>query len=257
MPLVVEHEVAHLPVHLLHRRPIDLPVVPHVRVAVRDRRVGVLHVRHVDVDDAVEQGERLEAVVAAGVVDERQVQALARRDGDGRKDLRHDVARRHQVDVVAAHGLQGEHHLRQLVGADRAPRPLLADVPVLAEHAAQVAPGEEDGAGAAPATQRRFLAVVRAVARHHRLLAGPADRALDALEAIHPAIAGAQVAGPQVRPGRVDPLVQDAGRQQLEIGGAEHAGRGEDGPEAAVDHRILSATKPDGKGRVGPVAASP
>jgi len=124
----------------LGRRRVDLPVVAHVRTAVRDRRVCVLHVRHVEVDDAVEQGECLEAVVAAGVLDERQAQAAARGDGDGREDLRHDVAGRHEVDVVAAHGLELEHHLRELGGADRAPRPLLADVPVLAEDAAQVAP---------------------------------------------------------------------------------------------------------------------
>ena len=60
-----------------------------------------------------------------------------------------------------------------------------------------------------------------------------------------------------MRPGRVDALVQDAGRQQREIGGAEHVGRREDRAEAVAGLRILSATKPVGKGRAGAIAASP
>jgi hypothetical protein len=109
-------------------------------------RVPVFHVRHVDIDDAIQQGQRLGTVVAAGVVDQWQAQTAAGGDLDGTDDLCDHVTRRDQVDVVAALPLQGEHHPGQFIRLDLMPRALVADVPVLAKDAAQIAPAEENGA---------------------------------------------------------------------------------------------------------------
>ena len=80
-----------------------------------------------------------------------------------------------QVDVVAPPDLKREHHLRQPLGGDGLAQAAVADVPVLAEDAAQVAAGEEDRPRAALADQDILLAEVRAVAMDQALAAGAAD----------------------------------------------------------------------------------
>ena len=65
-----------------------------------------------------------------------------------------------EVDVVAAQLLQAEHLVGQLLGGDGPPMPLPTDVEVLAEHATEVALAEENRAGASPAPQAVFLAMM-------------------------------------------------------------------------------------------------
>ncbi len=69
----------------------------------------VFEVGHVDVDDAVQKPETLEAVVEAGVVDEGNLEPSLDREGQSFQDLRHHVLGRDEVDVVAAFALQIEH----------------------------------------------------------------------------------------------------------------------------------------------------
>ena len=45
---------------------------------MRGRVIAVFHVRHVDVDNAIEQSERFEAVVSASVVYKRKPQSALR-----------------------------------------------------------------------------------------------------------------------------------------------------------------------------------
>jgi hypothetical protein len=71
----------------------------------------------------------------------------------------------------------------------------LADLIVLAILAAQIAPGEKDGARSAAAHQGVFLAKVGAIAGDDGPLAGAAAGALGAQAAVDPALAGADVAG--------------------------------------------------------------
>ncbi len=52
---------------------------------------------------------------------------------------------RDQIDIVAPNLLQVEHHLRQVFILDFPSSSFMGDGPVLAEDAAQVAVGEEDG----------------------------------------------------------------------------------------------------------------
>ena len=105
-------------------------------------------------------------VVGARVVDERQPQARRRRRGHRLDDLRHDVLGGHEVDVVAARGLQSSIMAAISAGESSSPDPRLRDVPVLAEDAAQVALAEEDRSRAPEAGE-------------HRLLSGVGERAGD------------------------------------------------------------------------------
>src|SRR5271165_4644046 len=102
----VDRKIADLPMHLTHRSLIDAHIISNMRIFVRGRVIAVFHVRHVDVDDAIEQSERFEAVVSARVVDKRKPQPTLRRNGYGRENLRHYMARGDQIDVMAAEGLQ-------------------------------------------------------------------------------------------------------------------------------------------------------
>ena len=91
------------------------------------------------------------------------------------------VTGRNEIDVVTTLRLQLEHHRRQLLCGNLLTDALLADFPVLAEHTAQVAPAEKDGARAPPAAQRILFTVVRPVAMHHGPFAGSADSSCDRL----------------------------------------------------------------------------
>jgi len=215
---LVEHEVAHLAVHLADGCLVDRHVVANVGEPPGDLAVAVLHVRHVDVDDAVEQRQRLEAVVAAGVVDERDSQPGCGGQQHAGQHLGHHMARSHEVDVVATRRLQLEHHPRQPAGVDLAAAGSLADLPVLAEDAAEAAPAEEDRARASSPAERWLLSVVRAVSLNDGPLARSADGAPNRLPAVHATPARTQVAVRQVGAGRLNAGGQLPAAQQPQVG---------------------------------------
>src|SRR5439155_1719965 len=177
-PVTVEPERAHLAVHLADHPPGDVRVVLRLEVASGPRAVPVLEVGNVDVEDAVEQLEAAHRVVGAGVVDEREGEARVGGEEEGLEQLGNDVLRGHEVDVVAAPALELEHRLRQLLGTHLPALTHLAQLPVLAEHAAQVAEREEDRARAVPAAETVLLAEVREGRGHPGVAAGEAGRAL-------------------------------------------------------------------------------
>lgn len=147
-------------------------------------------IRHEDVDDVLEQGEALERVVRARVVDDGQVQAKRCGVADGFDDLRRHVLGCDEVDVVAPLGLEPQHH-----GGDLSRRrsalgcrlDILTDVEVLAEDTAQIAVREEDRTRAIPSSQTVFLAKMREAARDHGVAARLARRPA-ILETVHAAI---------------------------------------------------------------------
>jgi hypothetical protein len=53
------------------------------------------------------------------------------------------MARRDEVDIVAAAGLERKHHSRAFFGCYLIPQSLLAELPVLAINTAQAAPAEK------------------------------------------------------------------------------------------------------------------
>jgi hypothetical protein len=112
-----------------------------------------------------------------------------------------------------------EHHRRQLLRLHLTPRRELADVVVLAEHAAEVAHGEEDRAAALRAAQAVLLAEVREGRAH----LGPAPDAADlglVGQPVHLAVPGADPAAGELRHGLRGATGELAGRE-VEVGGAE------------------------------------
>lgn len=72
------------------------------------------------------------------------------------------MLRRHEIDVVyAAHILQFEHPLRQLLRREIEAVPLMRDVVVLTEYASQIATGKKHGAGTIVALNTGFFASMR------------------------------------------------------------------------------------------------
>jgi hypothetical protein len=173
-PALVHDELADLTVHLDDRLARDLRVVGSLQVAPRRLARPELEVGHVDVDDPLQQAEAVERVVGARVVDDRKREAAGEGERQRFEDLRNHVLGGDPVDVVAADRLQLEHHLGQPFGHDGLALHLPGDVVVLAEDAAEVAPGEEDRPRAAPAAQAVLLAEMREVGGDDRL---PPDRA--------------------------------------------------------------------------------
>ncbi len=67
----------------------------------------------------------------------------------------------HEVDVVTPALLKLQHQLSDFLGGAGAAGILLGQIPVLAEHALQIAVAEEDGARSSPPAQAVLLTVVR------------------------------------------------------------------------------------------------
>ena len=91
---------------------------------------------------------------------------------------------RDEIDIAASVILQFEHRLGQLLDCGWVAVPIVADVEVLAEHAAQIAAGKEYRARAAAADQNAFLAEVRTYRANYRLItdATKADLILAAMD---------------------------------------------------------------------------
>ena len=64
--------------------------------------VPQLEIGHVNVHQAVHQPDALEAIIGRGIIDQRQPQTALDRKHEGLEDLRHDVFRSDEVDVMAA-----------------------------------------------------------------------------------------------------------------------------------------------------------
>ena len=147
--LLVADERSDLPVHLRDGGLIVLRVVLHTRQTLPYLGIAVLHVGHVDIYETVEEVKHIERIVAAGVVDERDGEAALSREQKGLDEHGDDMRGRNPVDVVRAGTLQAQHHIGQFGRGHRLAVALLADGPVLAEHAVEIASREEDRARSA------------------------------------------------------------------------------------------------------------
>jgi hypothetical protein len=110
------------------------------------------------------------------------------------------MTRRYEIDVVATHRLQLQHHVGEFPGLDFAAVPFLADVPVLAVHATEIAPAEKDRARAIPAAQRILLTMVWAMAVHDGPFTGSAYGTLDRPQPIHTAVTATEITILQLQP---------------------------------------------------------
>ena len=90
---------------------------------------------------------------------------------------------RHQVDVMATQVLKTQHDLAQTLVAEERAVAAMADLPVLAIGAQEIAVAEEDRAGAVAAHQRRLLPEMR-VGRGHLNARGGSAHARFALQPV-------------------------------------------------------------------------
>ncbi len=117
-----------------------------------------------------------------------------------------------QVDVVAAFGLQLQHHHGQPFHRDDVAHPQLADGVVLTEETAPGATGEKNSARAARATDRRLLPGVDVPTGHPGLEASAAETLLtgQAIDAALPGAEGARLqqgVGPLNAAGQLAPVI--------------------------------------------------
>ena len=97
---------------------------------------------------------------------------------------------------MAAGPFQGKHDFGQLFCRDRLALAQMADIPVLAKHAFQIATGEENGARPGSANQDTFFAKMGTKAGDLHRITRFAD-SLSALQAVSPASMGTKVAAGQ------------------------------------------------------------
>ena len=120
-----------------------------------------LEIGQENIHQPVEQVERLERIERGCIVDDGQAQPQILRVQHGKHNLGNHMLRGDQVDIMyLAHLLQLHVPLGQLFRRGVEPIALMRDVVVLAEDAAEVASGKEDGARAVVALDAGFLAKV-------------------------------------------------------------------------------------------------
>src|SRR3990172_9603516 len=191
--VLVELQRPDLAVHLPDDTTRCLGIVWCLHVKPAHLPVPELEVRHVDIHDAVEQTQGVHRVVGAGVVDNGKTQSQFNCNGQRLQDLRHDVLRGNEVDVVASLILEEEHHSGEVCGGNNSPLSELADVEVQAIHTTEVAPSKEDRAAPTPAAEAVLFTELGEEAADPRVTAGLAD-SVTVLKAVDPAVSRADLA---------------------------------------------------------------
>jgi hypothetical protein len=111
----------------------------------RDVIAAVFCVRHIDINNAIEQPEGFDSIVSATVIDNRDMKTLVCCNPDRSHHLRDDMRRRYDIDVMATLLLEADHHARHMFTGYLAAPAALTDVMVLAVFARKVAVGDKDG----------------------------------------------------------------------------------------------------------------
>ncbi len=199
-------------------------VVLDLGVFVGDLSVGVFHVRHIYIHYAIEQFQGSQRVVAARIVHQGQTQAGLGGDEHPGDNLGYNVGGRDEIDIVAAHFLELQHHGRQLLRLYLASLPQLTDLIVLTVLAFEVAVGKKDRTRSSPPYQRRFLSKMRVATGNHRPVSCLAPCSFAALSAVDAALPGADVARFQAFVGQLRPAGQFARPKQGQVGRFECAG---------------------------------
>ena len=164
-----------------------------MRIARRQRRIGVLEIGQVGVHRARIRPHGRSRLVARRVPQHRQRQPPTTRDRDGRARLRRVVGRRHKVHVERALRLKLQAHLGQPLHAHRRAGLAGGDDRVLAVDAPERAVREEHRAASRVSADGGLLPEMQRRARHHERVARAA-RAARARSPIGSAGPRAQVA---------------------------------------------------------------
>src|SRR5919198_4403269 len=144
-PMLVHDEVANLAMHFFEDGSYHFRVVRRsVQVALARQRIEEFDIGKVDIDDAVEQPDGFKGLIPPTVVYQRQPKTLLDRQRQSGDQLRSDMRRGDEIDVVTTLALQIEHDGSELAGAHRPPFATMVDLPALAELAEEITPGEKD-----------------------------------------------------------------------------------------------------------------
>ena len=184
---ILQHHGAGLAHHLPNGVHGHLRVVPGGGISLGCLPVQILQIGQVNVHLALQGFQRLYLFISAAVVHHRNPQRLLQQSGQhvgvvGGID---------EVDVVGALGDELPADLPQALQTYRLSEILVADFLVLAEHAAQTAPGKKDGARAIGAGNGGLLPVVEGGPGQHRPLGHPAIAGTGRFRSQSPAGAGA------------------------------------------------------------------
>jgi hypothetical protein len=114
---------------------------------------------------------------------------------------------RHEINVMTAHLLKFNHHLCEVFIPNFLSSSFMGDGPVLAENAAEVTVGKEDGARSILTDQRHLLAEMGVIAENHRSHRSAAESLLPFLT-IDPTSPWTEVATFENAIGLLNPLGQ-------------------------------------------------
>ncbi len=156
-PVGIEGQIAHLAVHFRKDLFDHLGIVRSIAEFCRIFAIHKLHIRHIDVNDAMEQPNHLHRFVSGTVVDKRKSKPHFDRLGKGGNDLWNIMSGSDKIDVVTAHLLEPEHNPCHLGDRDGFASSEMGDIVILAEDAPKVAVSEEDGARAMMPYQGRLF----------------------------------------------------------------------------------------------------
>ena len=167
----------------------DLEIIRPPRIARRDVRRTEFQVGQVHVDVRIERFQRGARLVGVRVVHDGDARAA---DAECLDQLRHEVRRGDEVDVLRARLFQFFEHARQFFGRHRFARGGVRKFVVLAEHASQRAPAEKYRSRAVFRRYAGLLKGVEPVFCHDQVIAGAAYAA--PRRAVRPACDGAKSA---------------------------------------------------------------
>ena len=98
----VELQHANLTLHLSERAAGAFRIVGSGEVTSGQVPVPEFEVGHVDIDDTIEEAERVKRIISAGVIDEGQAQSLVGREVQCFQNVGHHVGRGHEINIVAS-----------------------------------------------------------------------------------------------------------------------------------------------------------
>lgn len=158
--VVLELHRADLPEHLEDRGLRRFHIVRRTGETRGQRRVAVLIIGKINVDQSLQLAQRLDALIAATVVDHGDGQLRRERGKDRRQKLR----RRDQIDRLRAVVNQTLKNRAQLVGGDGLPVLMQGDLGILTEFTSERTARKKHSARSEAAADRRLFPIVQ-----HRL----------------------------------------------------------------------------------------
>ena len=160
MAAVREERFRTLADHFLQGLGGVLEIIRRVGISKRQSGRDVFEIGQPDVHQALQSLNGFHPLIGAGVIDDRECQALVFGVPQGPDHLGKEMFCRDQIDIVGTLLLQRHKDFRQPSGRQLRPGHGLGDGIVLAEYTAHIAAGEKDGARAPAAGNNRLFMII-------------------------------------------------------------------------------------------------